>query len=266
MRKETLHMLCNPYTGEPFKLEGEKLIGVVSGQTFPIRQGIPQIITQQANSGRSRTSKLIYDLSAFVYDSILKLGDLTRINSEGILRKEFIQNLEIQQNAKILETAAGTAENLFYLPPEIDYYALDISFQMLKKAQRKGKAANREIECFQAEGAFIPFRDDTFDVVIQMGGLQFYSDPFKGVSEMARVAKPGTTIYIIDEIRGAQRTLAPHPAHTKYSTSAEKAVDGIRRLVPHSMKATQSYIFPDTDFYVLTFQKPAIPQPYNFEK
>lgn len=266
MRTETLQILCNPYKGEPLKLDGDKLIGVVSGQTFPIRDGIPQILTQQAKTGRSKISKLIYDLTAFSYDSILKMGDITRINSEGILRKEYVEKLNIPATAKLLETAAGTAENLFHLPEGIDYYALDISYPMLKRARNKALAASRQIECIQAEGSFIPFRDDTFDVVIQMGGLQFYSDPFKGVSEMVRVAKPGTTIHIIDEVGGARRTLAPHPAHARYSKPAQKAVEGIKRLVPHSMKAINSYIFPDTDFYILTFQKPEFIPPIIFEK
>ena len=256
MQDDTLAILCNPYKGEPFKREGNQLIGVVSGQAYSIRKGIPQIINPQVKTGRSRFSKFVYDATAPIYDSILALGDFTRINSESILRKEYIQQLNISDNAKILEVAAGTAENINFIPPTTQYYALDISFQMLKRARRKSLRANRQIECIQAEGAYIPFRDNTFDVVIQMGGLQFYTDPFRGVSEMARVAKPGTTIHIIDEISGAQRTLAPHPAHTKYSVNAEKAVEGIKRLVPHSMKEITSYAFPNTDFYVLSFQKP----------
>ena len=258
MQNKTLELLCNPYKGEPFKREGNQLIGVVSGQTYPIRDGIPQIIRKQANIGRSKSSKIIYDLSAFVYDTVLKLGDITHINAEGILRREYIQNLKLPPNAKILEVAAGTAENLKYLPTDTNYFALDISFQMLKQAKKKAKKLNRNIECIQAEGSYIPFRDDTFDLVIQMGGLQFYTDPFKGVSEMARVAKQGTTIHIMDEVSGAQRTLAPHPAHTKYSKTTEKAVNGMTRLVPHSMKTASSSIFPNTDFYILTFHKPVL--------
>lgn len=255
--------MCNPYQGEPFRQEDQNLIGLISGQTFEIKDGIPIIITPQAKTGRSASSKLVYDAVAFAYDSILKLGDITRINSEGVLRREYIQKLDIPANAKVLETAAGTAENLFHLPHQIDYYALDISFSMLRRARRKARAAGRNIECIQAEGAFVPFRDDTFDLVLQMGGLQFYSDPFKGVSEMARVAKPGATIHIIDEVRGAQKTLAPHPAHTKYSKSIDLAVDGIKRLVPHSMQNPTSSVFPDTDFYVLTFQKPDYLSPFT---
>jgi len=266
MRNATLHLLCNPYKGEPFKLQGNQLVGVISGQKFPIREGIPQIFGEQANIGRSKSSKWIYDFTAFAYDAILKVGDFTRINAEGILRQEYIQKLVVPKNAKVLETAAGTAENLLHLPSEIDYYALDISYQMLKRAQRKAKNADREIECIQADGAYVPFRDETFDVVFQMGGLQFYTDPFKGISEMARVAKPGATIHVIDEVRGAQRTLSPHPAHQKYSGTAERAVEGIKRLVPHSMRSVQSFIFPKTNFYVLTFKKPSLGIPYKIEK
>ena len=39
MKLETLSMLCNPYKGEPFKLVDDTLVGVASGQSFPIRNG-----------------------------------------------------------------------------------------------------------------------------------------------------------------------------------------------------------------------------------
>ncbi len=74
---------------------------------------------------------------------------------------------------------------------------------MLKRAQRKAQKANRQIELVQADCGFIPFCDERFDLVFQMGGLQFVSAPFKAISEMARVARPGATIHIIDEVRGA---------------------------------------------------------------
>ena len=44
MRPETLDLLCNPYKGEPFRQEGDTLVGVASGQRFDIRDGIPVIL------------------------------------------------------------------------------------------------------------------------------------------------------------------------------------------------------------------------------
>ena len=256
MRQDTINLLCNPYKGEPFKLGDNQIIGVTSGQTFQIREGIPVILPKSVITGRNKTYKLLYDLVAVLYDSILALGESLKINKEIIVRQEYIAQLPFQPGQRVLETSAGTCTNLAYLPDSIDYFALDISYQMLKRGETKAAKAEKNLECIQADGAHIPFRDDTFDLVFNMGGIQFYSDPFQGIAQMARVAKPGSTIHVIDEIGGAIRTLKPHPAHTKYSVSKEKAIEGMKRLVPHSMKNVSSRVIPNTDFYALTFTKP----------
>ncbi len=258
MRPETLNLLCNPYKGEPFIQVGETIQGVASKQTFSIREGIPVILAEEGLTGRNRQSKLIHDFFAFSYDAVVSLGDRIRLNSEHLVRQEYIAKLPIQPGEKVLETAAGTASNLFYLPEGVDYYGLDISFPMLKRARRKAQKAGRQIELIQADCAYIPFRDEAFEHVFHMGGLQFFQDPFKAVSEMARVAKPGSTIHILDEVSGAVPMLARMPAHKKYATDAESAVEGVKRLVPFSMQAAESKIIPNTDFYALTFTKPSL--------
>jgi ubiquinone/menaquinone biosynthesis C-methylase UbiE/uncharacterized protein YbaR (Trm112 family) len=257
MRPETLDLLCNPYKGEPFIQRGETLVGAASGQAYRIRDGIPVILSPEVLAGRSRWSKLIYDLTAFAYDPIVSLGDRIKFNSEQRVRESVIAGFDLPSKPRILETAAGTASNFFHLPKDCNYFGLDVSFPMLKRAQRKIHWAGRVAELFQAEAAYVPFRDDTFDLVFQMGGLQFLSDPFRAVSEMARVSKPGAFIHVIDELRGAIQTLAQMPAHRKYADNPEHAVEGIQRLVPHSMEAVSSRIIPNTDFYQLTFRKPA---------
>ena len=259
MRSKTLDMLCNPYKGEPFIRQGDKLIGIASKQTFSIRDGIPVVLSDPGTDGRNRRSKLIYDLTAAVYDPIVSLGDILGLNTEGRVRRDYIASLEINSGDRVLETAAGTASNLFHLPEQIDYYGLDISFPMLKRAQRKAADANRKAEFIQADGAYIPFRDESMDIVFQMGGLQFMHDPFRAVSEMARVAKPGAQIHVIDELRGGIMMLGRMPAHSKYATR-EKVVEGMRRLVPHSMTEIDSLIVEGTYFYALRFRKPSLPQ------
>lgn len=256
MQKNTLSLLCNPYLGEPFKLEGDYLIGIASGQKFPIVNGIPMIYYHKSHSWNNKWNRWQHDRSAFAYDTIMKWGDLLKINSEEIVRKTYIQNFNIKSGDKVLETAIGTANNLNYLPAHGDYFGQDISIQMLKIAQRKVRKSDREIELFQGDGAYIPFQDNTFDLVFQMGGLQFYEDPFRGVSEMARTAKNGTTIHILDEVRGAMKMLKGMPAHEKYSHKADTAVKAMARLVPHSMQSISSGIIQNSNFYYLRFDKP----------
>ena len=258
MRPETLELLCNPYKGEPFILKNETLVGAASGQSFQIKDGIPVILSAEGMKGRNRTSKILHDIWAFGYDTIVSLGDKIQLNSELLVRKQYVASLKLDPGDKVLETAAGTASNLFHLPEHIDYFGLDISFQMLKHARKKAAAAGRTIELVQADAAHIPFMDETFNLVIQMGGLQFFEDPFKSINEMARVAQPGSTIHIIDEISGAARTLSRMPAHKKFAENHQTALDGIKRLAPQSMVDVDSQMIEKTDFYVLRFQKPAL--------
>lgn len=260
MRPETIELLCNPYKGEPFRLEGNNLVGVASGQRFPIREGIPVILAEPSMQPRSRWFRWFYDRAAFAYDAILNTGDTLGINSEGIVRREIIARLEIPADGKALEIAAGTGSNRPALPDQIDYYGLDLSRQMLRRARRKAEKAGVEAEWFQGDGAYLPFRDETFDLVFQMGGLQFFADPFRGVSEMARVAKSGTRVHVLDEIGGAVRTIKRLPAHAAYAADRESAIRAMRRLVPPSMIEIDSGIIPGTNFYALTFTKPQYSQ------
>ncbi|MEN8240772.1 MAG: methyltransferase domain-containing protein [Chloroflexota bacterium] len=248
--------MCNPFYGEPFKRDGETLIGAATGKRYPIRDGIPVILEPSVNRRQTWYSQLAHEMLAFAYDPILRLGDKIKINTEKIVRVSVIQNLEVKPGEKVLETAIGSGVNIPYLPDHGDYYGVDLSYPLLRRAQKKLAANFPNLELFQADGAYLPFRDDTFDQVFNMGGIQFYADPFRGVSEMARVARPGTTITVIDEISGAIRTLKRLPAHRRYSISEEKALEGIIHLVPHSMQEKACTMIPDTDFYQLTFKKP----------
>jgi SAM-dependent methyltransferase len=55
------------------------------------------------------------------------------------------------------------------------------------------------IEFARATGYYLPFRDDYFDAVYHMGGLNTFADIKRAFSEMARVTRPGGRIVIGDE-------------------------------------------------------------------
>jgi ubiquinone/menaquinone biosynthesis C-methylase UbiE len=255
MREETFQMMCNPYYGEPFKQDGDTLVGIISGRRFPIRDGIPVIIEDDGSKKQTTFSRFVYDYLAFAYDPIVRFGERIRVNTEKIVRQSYIRQLEINPGDKVLETAIGTGSNIQYLPEHGRYFGLDLSYPLLRRAQGKLAEDYPFLELVQADGAYVPFRDNMFDLVFHMGGIQFYANPFRGVSEMARVAKPGTTVHVIDEISGAVRTLRRLPAHRRYSETPEKALEGIKHLVPHSMQEISCTPIPDSDFYILSFKK-----------
>ena len=45
----------------------------------------------------------------------------------------------------------------------------------------------------------LPFRDEVFDGVFNVGGINLFSDPERAVSEFCRVTKKGGTVVIGDE-------------------------------------------------------------------
>lgn len=249
-------ILCNPYTGEPLHLEDQALVSASSGQRFPIRHGIPSFLSNSVIPRRNRFYRWFYDRAAFAYDFTLNLGPKLNYGPEQAIRRDYIAKLPINPGDNVLEIAAGTGLNIPHLPSHAEYFGLDISFNMLRRAQRNLAKWERRARLFHADAQFIPFHDNTFDHVFQMGGLQFMHDPFLAVREMARVAKPGATITILDEAAAAQRTFKRLPAHARYAADQASAIAALPRLVPHGMQLIKAELLPAGEFYVLAFKRP----------
>lgn len=72
-----------------------------------------------------------------------------------------------------------------------DVTAVDASSQMLARAGRATADAGVDVELVQADAGSLPFRDDTFDVVLAVTLLCLVDDAQLAVRQMARVLKPG---------------------------------------------------------------------------
>ena len=58
----------------------------------------------------------------------------------------------------------------------------------------------RDLRLILGEAEALPFRDRQFDAVLSIGGFNHFNDPEAALREMARVAKPGATIVVSDEL------------------------------------------------------------------
>ena len=97
MDEDSLTILRNPYTGEKLQLSDGKLVGITTDQSFEIRDGIPIFLDNPI--GRTKWYRSFYDLTAFTYDLIVDWGDWLKINTEGIVRKNYITKLETNEEA-----------------------------------------------------------------------------------------------------------------------------------------------------------------------
>ena len=241
--------------GEPLTLKNNKLVGVISDSKYPIINGIPSIINYDVIPFKSKIYKLTYDLASGFYDKLLEIGEKSSISSDNKARKAYLSKFQFPSTGKIFESAIGTGLNMNFYPPHLEIFGSDISLWMLQKIQRKYQGKDTNIHLIHAEGSFLPLRDELFNMVIQFGALQFHHDPFKTITEMCRIAKPGSSIHIVEEVRGISKILKKMPAHQKYSSPPKLAVKSLSRLVPHNMKNIKSGMIDETDFCFLTFEK-----------
>ncbi|AQX15396.1 hypothetical protein BKM78_05270 [Tessaracoccus sp. T2.5-30] len=94
----------------------------------------------------------------------------------------------------VLEVAVGTGLNLPHYRDDVRLTAVDLSHGMLDVARQKAGASERPIAFAVGDGQRLPFQDRSFDAVVCTFSLCGFIDHERGVSEMARVLRPGGTI------------------------------------------------------------------------
>jgi SAM-dependent methyltransferase len=132
--------------------------------------------------------------------------------------------------------SVGNGANLPYLRPDIELFGLDLSWGMLRRCRHKVKRWQRNAQLFQGEAERLPFRDAVFDWVFHVGGINFFSDKARAITEMIRVAKPGTKILIVDEMeKVVSRQYQKNPLTRRYFAGRDQAVSCPIDLVPVEM-------------------------------
>ena len=99
-----------------------------------------------------------------------------------------------KKGCKILDVPSGKGTLLNYLDKKgfgLENYGLDISDYAIKVANKNVRG---NFTVGNAEK--LPYRSGFFDYIICLGGLEYYANPKKGVSEMARVLKKGGKVFI----------------------------------------------------------------------
>src|SRR5574341_645808 len=208
MSPKTLDILCSPHEHAPLEIASEPslngepaqfLFNGEHGLKFPIREGIPVFVEPHQITGINTRFRWIYDRWAPYYDLLSRVGLYILGISETELRREFIASLEIKAGDRVLSTSVGTGSDLSFIPRGCEFYGLDLSPEMLAICERKMRRLGAPAELFLGLAEHLPFKPETFDVVYQMGGINFFTDQERAIREMVRVAKKGSKIVIMDE-------------------------------------------------------------------
>lgn len=228
-------------------------------RTYPVRDGIVHMIEEQDLTGQNRRFAHLYDRFAWGYALASKAAFAVGGMTEEQGRREVLDRLD-PRGGRVLDVSTGPGSNLPYLvarPDVGEVHALDISIGQLRHARALVRRRGWRVPLYLANAEALPFRDETFDAVVHVGGINFFDDKARAVAEMARVARPGARVVIVDEkeraARAYDRTI---PGFRRSFATERPPVVAPVDLVPPGMEDVRLSDVWRGLFYCLEFVKP----------
>jgi ubiquinone/menaquinone biosynthesis C-methylase UbiE len=160
------------------------------------------------------TTRLPEEVS--IYDRFTNLYDLMfRVNGYGRSVERYLREnpLPLAAGARVLDAGCGTGlltlAFLRVLERPADIASIDLSLRSLQTARRAAKKlpqkSRRRVAFAQSNALTLPFADETFDLVLTSGVLE-YLPLREGLGELSRVLAPGGYLLFVP-VRPSPATL-----------------------------------------------------------
>jgi ubiquinone/menaquinone biosynthesis C-methylase UbiE len=104
---------------------------------------------------------------------------------------------------EVLDVACGTGTNFRYLPESVDLVGIDVSLDVLAKAEETLDELDRDGTLREMDAQDLAFPDDSFDTVVSALSTCTFPDPVAALREMERVCKPDGTIRLVEHGRSS---------------------------------------------------------------
>lgn len=265
MKADTVSLLCSPGTREQLRLESipgsngrvqQVLVGVESGERFLIRDGIPILLDDSKILGFNRRYRNLYNRIAAIYDASMWLFGQVAGGGEEHFRRQYLSELKIPDGGRLLEVSIGTGGNIRYIRTTADLYGLDLSWAMLKRCQKNLRRWHRQAELILGNAEELPFRDESFDAILHVGGINAFDDRSQAIGEMIRVARGGAQVMIVDESVKMMESLSWSPTARRWLQEHRERFSAPVALVPEAMREVTVAEVAKGNMYCLTFRKP----------
>jgi SAM-dependent methyltransferase len=118
----------------------------------------------------------------------------------------------LPEGARLLEVGCGGGQLLIELAerrPDLSLVGLDLSDGQIARARARTARFDGRVRCVVGSALDLPFEDACFDGLLSVASLKHWPDPRLGLSECARVLRPGGRLLVVE----ADRSCTPEDAH-----------------------------------------------------
>jgi SAM-dependent methyltransferase len=102
---------------------------------------------------------------------------------------------------RVLEIGAGTGSMFPHYAGDVELTALEPDERFVARAQEKVGAAKCTVRIVVGSALDLPFEAESFDAIVLCLVLCSVEDPGKALSEIARVARSGASVRLIEHVR-----------------------------------------------------------------
>lgn len=134
----------------------------------------------------------VWDRRAKFYD-LFEGSDLRRGPAKATLFREMM--------GRVLFLAVGTGVDIKHFPPARQIVAIDISEEMLRRAQPRRESYRGVLNFVQADALSLCFRDASFDTVITSCTMCSVPEPVRALRELRRVLRPDGLLLMFEHVR-----------------------------------------------------------------
>ncbi|MHA1769180.1 MAG: class I SAM-dependent methyltransferase [Candidatus Thorarchaeota archaeon] len=230
------------------------------GHTWTVENGIPAL-SYPPPSEEDAKWIMEYDEMAKTYDDAVKLYDDWLGIDMMKERSSLSSYIPIEGRCRILDVSVGTAANfeaiLNSVPQEMDrlsLHGLDLSRGMLQVSAEKAQRLGFSLNLTYGSVFNLPFRKNSFEVVIHSGGLNTFSDIPRALEEIHRVLAPKGFAVVIDEGLSPQKRETEEGKAIIETNSLFAARPPIEHVPDRARDVEVTYVMNDT-FYQIVFSK-----------
>ena len=171
-------------------------------------------------------------------------------------RNQVLRHLPEQPGLRLLDVAVGDGVYLPWMPADWQIVGIDVSWSQLQMC--RDRAAAPRARLIQGEAESLPFGDARFDAVLSIGAFNYFNDPEGALREMVRVARPGATIVVSDEMPNLTDRMLGHklgmPAIDRWIVSrlmhlGDRFTEMVERFRELDIRSIAQRVLPDVQYH-----------------